>query len=455
MMLKKIVSEGLAHHSYFLSDDGLAAVIDPRRDVSVYLDLAREQNVRITRVFETHRNEDYVIGSLELARRCGAEIYHGTATDFAYGNPVKEGDRFMLGGLSLSILETPGHTLDSISVVVKDPRISEQPAIVFTGDALFAGDAGRTDFFGEEKAAWAAETLYESIFHKILRLGDGVLVCPAHGAGSVCGSEISALEYTTVGFEKETNPLLSLDRSGFVKRKVHEHHYLPPYFKMMEKLNQEGAPVISRIPDLKAYSSREFADRRKERVQVVDLRSPPSFGGGHIPGSISLWRDGIPSFAGWFLNYEDPILLVDDFNLDQAQVVRHFVRLGYDNLEGYLAGGFINWCKAGGQVESLDSWSVYDLHDVLEKGKLFLLDVRDINNRMKVGHILGSRHIYVGELPGRLGELPRTHHIAIYCDAGFKGCLAASLLQQAGFTRVANILGGMAAWLKAGFDVEK
>lgn len=455
MMLKKIVSEGLSHFSYFLSDGGVAAVIDPRRDVSVYLALAREQNVRITLLFETHRNEDYVIGSLELAQRCGAEIYHGAATDFAYGNPVKEGDRFTLGGLSLSILETPGHTLDSISIVVKDPRISENPAIVFTGDALFAGDAGRTDFFGEEKAAWAAETLYESIFHKILRLGDGVLVCPAHGAGSVCGSEISALEYTTVGFEKETNPLLSLDRSGFVKRKVQEHHYMPPYFKMMEKLNQEGAPVLSRLPDLEAYSSREFADRRQESVQVVDLRSPSSFGGGHIPGSISLWRDGIPAFAGWFLNYEDPILLVDDFNLDLTGVVRHFVRLGYDNVGGYLAGGFINWCKSGGQVQSLDTWSVYDLHESLEKGKLFLLDVRDINNRKKAGYILGSRHIYVGELPGRLGELPRAHRIAVYCDAGYKGSLAASLLQRAGFTRVVNILGGMAAWLNAGFDVEK
>ncbi|MDD1716369.1 MAG: MBL fold metallo-hydrolase, partial [Methanolinea sp.] len=308
---------------------------------------------------------------------------------------------------------------------------------------------------GDEKAAWAAETLYESLHHKILRLGDGVLVCPAHGAGSVCGSEISALEYTTVGFEKETNPLLSLDRSGFVKRKVHEQHYMPPYFKMMEKMNQEGAPVLSHIPDLNAYSSQEFADRRKDGVQVVDLRSPTSFGGGHIPGSVSLWRDGIPSFAGWFLNYEEPILIVDDFNLDLTQVIRHFLRLGYDNIEGYLAGGFMNWCKAGGPIESLDSLSVFDLHDSLEKGKLFLLDVRDINNRQKVGYILGSRHIYVGELPARLGELPRTHRIAIYCDAGYKGCLAASLLQRAGFTSVANILGGMTAWQKAGFAVEK
>ena len=360
MIIRKISSEGISHNSYFISAGGLAAVIDPRRDCEVYLDLARELGTRITHIIETHRNEDYVIGSLELAEHTGAAIYHGHQMDFAYGNKVKEGDKFRLGSVELRIIETPGHTLESISVVVTDTGVSGIPYAVCTGDALFAGEVGRTDFFGPERRPEVSELLYESIWQKIIPLGDGTIVFPAHGAGSVCGSEISDHELTTIGYEKKTNPLLTLSKEDFIRKKVTEHHYLPPYFKTMEALNKEGAPVLHHLPVLRPFTVKEIKERQA-KAQILDIRAPTSFAGGHIPGSLSIWKDGIPSFAGWILSYDTPIILVDDFNCGLSEVSRHFVRLGFDTLEGYLAGGFPAYFKSGSPIGQIEAWSVHDL----------------------------------------------------------------------------------------------
>jgi hydroxyacylglutathione hydrolase len=455
MILRKFVSEGLAHNSYFISAGGEAAVIDPRRDCDVYLDLAQSLQVRITHIFETHRNEDYVSGSQELAHRCGAGIYHGENQAFTFGQRVKEGDTFALGSLELRVLETPGHTLDSISIAVADRDISPDVFLIFTGDALFAGDTGRTDFFGADKTAWASGLLYDSIANKILISGDGAVVCPAHGAGSVCGSEITDHELTTVGYEKATNPLLKLNREEFIAYKVKEHHYLPPYFKKMEELNSTGAPLIHHIPDIPAFGIRTMQEFMKKGSQVVDIRSPTSFAAGHIPGSLSIWRDGIPAYAGWYLNYTDPIVLVDDFSLDLGEVLRHFVRLGYDNISGYLSGGFPAWSRSGKEISRIGAWSVKKMHERLGRQDLFVLDVRDIANREKYGFIPGSSHIYAGELPNESGIVPKGKKIVVYCDAGYKGGLAASYLRKSGYDDVANILGGMSAWLNAGYPTEK
>ncbi|HQA81355.1 MAG TPA: rhodanese-like domain-containing protein [Methanoregulaceae archaeon] len=453
MIIRKIPSEGLSHYSYFISAAGMAAVVDPRRDCEAYLELARELDVRITHIFETHRNEDYVIGSLELASRTGAAIYHGTRVSFAYGNAVKEGDTFRLGRIELRIIETPGHTFESISIVVTDREVSDLPYAVFTGDALFAGDTGRTDFFGPERRAEVSALLYESIWKKILPLGDGTLVLPAHGAGSVCGSAISDHEVTTVGYEKQTHPHLSLSQGEFIQKKVNEHHYLPPYFAKMEQMNQEGAPVLSHLPDLRPYLVDELRDIR-DRSQMLDIRSPTSFAGGHIRGSLSIWKDGIPAFAGWFLSYDQPIILVDDFNCYLGEVSRHLMRLGYDNLKGYLAGGFPAYFKSGSPIGHFETWSVHDLVRERKNDDLFLLDVRDIANVKKYGMIAGAHHIYVGELPGKWGEVPMDRQVAVYCDAGFKGSLGASYLAGKGYSRLANVLGGMGAYLQAGYPVE-
>ncbi|NYT20207.1 MAG: MBL fold metallo-hydrolase [Methanomicrobiales archaeon] len=454
MILRKISSGGISHNSYVIGAGGTAAVIDPRRDVEVYLDLARDAGIQITHIFETHRNEDYVIGSVELAARTGAEILHGHQMDFAYGTKVKEGDAVGLGSLELKVLETPGHTMESISIVVTDRDVSDLPYAVFTGDALFAGEVGRTDFFGEEKRPVVSAMLYESLFGKILPLGDQTIIFPAHGAGSVCGSEISDHEFSTIGYEKQTNPLLQLSREEFIRRKVTEHHYLPPYFAMMEKHNRDGAPIIHHLPDLTAFTVKEVSGLQA-RAQILDIRSPTSFAAGHIPGALSIWKDGLPAFMGWFLNYEDPIILIDDFNCNLPEVSRHFVRLGYDNLAGYLAGGFPAWFKSAAPVEKFAAWSVQELSRRREKGDIFLLDVRDIANVTRFGKIPGAHHIFIGELPRRITEVPKSGQVAVYCDAGYKGSLGASILARNGYSEVANILGGMMAWLKAGFPVVK
>jgi hydroxyacylglutathione hydrolase len=454
MILRQITSAGLAHNSYFISAGGEAAVIDPRRDIEAYIDLSLQSNAAMRYIFETHRNEDYVIGSLELADRTGAAVLHGHQMDFAYGQKVRDGDIFRLGSLEMKVLETPGHTMEHIAIVVTDRKVSPRPYAVFTGDALFAGEVGRTDFFGAEQRPAVSEMLYDSITEKILPLGDQTLVFPAHGAGSVCGSEISDHEVTTVGYEKISNPLLQLSREAFVARKVSEHLYLPPYFTMMERVNKVGALSVHQIPDLKAWPVTELMKVRNT-VQIVDIRSPTAFAAGFVPGSLSIWKEGLPAFMGWFLNYTDPVILVDDFNCDLLSVGRNFMRLGFDNLSGYLAGGFPAWFKSAAPVDNISAWSVQELEERRKDQDLFLLDVRDLENVEKLGRIPGAHHIYIGELPGKISEVPRNRPVAIYCDAGYKGSIGASILSRNGYEDVANILGGMTAWIAAGFEVER
>jgi hydroxyacylglutathione hydrolase len=455
VLFERIVSEGIAHNSYLIGSGGRAAVIDPRRDCDIYLEIAHRNELVITHIFETHRNEDYTIGSLELQQRCEAEIFHGAKMAFAYGKPVYEGDRFTLGSLVVSVLETPGHTEESISLVVQDTDVSDQPYMVFSGDTLFAGDIARTDFYGQERKAEMAKKIYESIVQKILPLGDGVILCPAHGAGSVCGGEIADHPFTTIGYEKTTNPQLASGLELFISRRVHESPYTPPYFKQMETYNKEGAPILHRLPDLHPLSIPEVNQLRKSGCQILDIRSPASFGAGHIPGSLSIWREGLTAFMGWFLDYQRPIVLVDDFNLDLDRVVRHFVRLGYDTIAGILSGGFPAWTKAAQDIGTIPTCSVQQLKKRLDEEHPFILDVRDIKNWHAVGHIPGAHHIYVGELPRYLDEIPKNEPVVIYCDAGYKGSLAASILSFHQYRNMTNVLGGMTAWKRAGFRIDK
>jgi hydroxyacylglutathione hydrolase len=455
MLFERIVSEGIAHNSYLIGSAGRAAVIDPRRDCDIYLKKASQNELVITHIFETHRNEDYTIGSLELADRCGAAIYHGEKMAFSYGKSAREGETFILGSLELTILETPGHTMESISIVVRDREVSDQPYMVFCGDTLFAGDIARTDFFGKSRNAEMAAKIYDSIAKKILPLGDGVIVCPAHGAGSVCGGEIADHPFTTIGYEKRTNPQLAIDMETFISQRVHDVPYLPPYFRQMEKYNKDGAPLLHRVPQLNLLTINEVNNYRKYGCQIVDIRSPTSFSAGHIPGSISIWREGLPVFMGWFLDYQRPVIIVDDFNLDLDRVLRHFIRLGYDSITGVLSGGFITWIKAAQEIGTVPTCSVQQLKERLEKEKPFILDVRDVKNWRAVGHVPGAHHIYIGELPRHLDEIPINEPIIVYCDAGYKGSLAASFLAIHQYHMVTNVLGGMTAWKRAGFQIER
>lgn len=444
MFIETIRSEGLAHQSYLVGSDGAAAVIDPHRDCEVYLERATAHEAAITRIFETHRNEDYLVGSPELARRTGATIHHGSSLDFAYGEPTSHGDRFEIGPLTIAALETPGHTAESLSYVLYDQG---EPYMVFTGDALFAGSVGRVDLMSDDRAANAA-ALYDSLHRHLLSLPDGTVVCPAHGAGSVCGVGIHDLPLSTIGHERATNRSLAMDREAFVAEKAGELTYRPPYFRRMEELNRDGPPVPP-----ERWLLRPIGPSKLAGMQVVDIRSPTAFGAGHVPGSLNIWRMGLTAFMGWVLDYDRPIAVVDDFDLDLDRVAAAFLRLGYDNLAGYLGGGFEAWFRSGLPVDRFPIWTVGDLRDHL--GEVTVLDVRDGNNRAGQGAIPGSLHIYVGELASRLDEVPRDRPIAAHCDVGYKGSLAASLLTAHGFDRVVNVLGGFTAWKSAGYPVEK
>ncbi|MDD1674352.1 MAG: MBL fold metallo-hydrolase, partial [Methanomicrobiales archaeon] len=247
MIFEKFVAQGIAQNSYFIGDRGYAVVIDPRRDIDVFLHAARRHHARITHIIETHRNEDYVIGSLDLARATGAEIHHGRHLDFRYGSAFADGETIRIGSLVLEAHETPGHTPESLSLVVQDRSVSPDPYMVFTGDTLFAGETGRTDLVPGQRAAMSA-ALFHSIRDSIIPLGPGVIMCPAHGAGSVCGVEIVDHGIASIGYETRTNPALGMQEEEFVRKKMEENHYIPPYFRTMETFNRDGPPLLPRLP---------------------------------------------------------------------------------------------------------------------------------------------------------------------------------------------------------------
>lgn len=453
MILERFIAEGLSQNSYVIGSGQEAAVIDPRRDCGAYIAAAEAHDLKITDIFETHRNEDYLVGSVELANRIGATIHHGEDLDFQYGVPVKDGEIFSIGSLSLTVQKTPGHTPESISIIVTDLAVSDQAYLVFTGDLLFAGSVGRTDLAGDP--ADAAALMHQSLHERLLPLGDGVIICPGHGAGSVCGGHISDHPFTTIGYEKRTNPFLGLEKEQFISRKVQELTYVPPYFTMMERLNRDGPPLLPACRSPAPLTPAAVKTCQEKGAQILDIRSPTGFAAGYIQGSLNIWREGIAAYAGWMLNYTDPIVLIDDFNLDLDQVVRTLRRLGYDNVRGYLAGGFTAWSGSGDQIAKIETWGPHNLAGHLDDPDLLILDVRDINNRIEAGWIEGSQHSYIGQLPAHLDTIPKDRLIVVHCDVGYKGSLGASILVAHGYPRVVNLLGGFSGWIKAGLPVKR
>ncbi len=453
MKLEIIKSEGLAHKSYFIGSKGEAAVIDPRRDCDSYVNYSKKHEMQITHIFETHINEDYVIGSKELSKRVGAQIYHGNNPEYGYGNTVMEGEKFKIGDMDLEIIETPGHTKESISLLLKDKKVSDDEYIIFTGDTLFAGEVGRTDLYGDDKREEMAEMLYNSLHNKILPLGGQVLVFPAHGSGSVCGKDIRESEFTTIGYEKKTNPALQKSREEFIKLKLNEKMVKAPYFKKMEEYNKGNAPILCRLPYPRPLNVEEL----KEHIgtsQIVDVRMAASYAGGHIPGTLNIWKQGLTYFAGWMLNYKDPVIIIDENNQHINEIIRYLIRIGYDNIMGYLKRGFTNWANSGEEIDEIDTWSVHDLKERQSNKSIFILDVREIGE-WEEGYIEGAAHIYVGNLKYHLDEVPKDKYIVIYCDTGNRASIAASVLKNNGYKQVATVLGSIRAWKAAGYPLIK
>ncbi len=454
MFMEKIKSEGLSHLSYILGHQGQAAVIDPRRDFQVYLDIARQYEAQITHIFETHRNEDYVIGSQDLARRTGAKIYHGSALDFSYGNPVSEGDTFDLGNIGLTVLETPGHTFESISLVLRDKSFGPQPIAVFSGDLLFIGSVGRTDFFPDRHQE-VAGLQYDSIFEKILPLGDQVILYPAHGAGSVCGSGMAEREFSTLGYERENNPDLKIHpREKFIEYKIRENPKQPPYFKKMEEYNQQGAPSMQVLPNPVPLSAGQFEKEIDNGMMVIDLRSPEAVAGAFIPGSLAIPLEMVPAYVGYFLPYDRKIGLVLDTPGDLDLAIRHLIRLGFDDIAGYLSGGMHTWEVAGKHYDRIAAIHVNELLQRYNTNFDFtLLDVRETEEIEQTGKLPNSMHIFLGELPGQIGKIPRDKPVTTFCGSGKRAVIAASILKQHNFETVEDNLGSMAACKAAGCPI--
>ena len=454
MFLEKIKSEGLAHLSYILGHQGQAAVIDPRRDFQIYIDIARKYEAKITHIFETHRNEDYVIGSLDLARRTGAEIFHGHALDFKYGRPVHEDDTFNLGSLELSILQTPGHTFESISIVLRDRTFSDEPIGVFTGDLLFIGSVGRTDFFPDRHAE-VAGLQYDGIFEKVLPLGDQVILYPAHGSGSVCGSGMAEREFSTLGYEKQNNPDLKIHpRDEFINYKLQEKPPQPPYFRKMEEYNQYGAPAMQILPDPDPLTPAQFEKAMNEDMIALDLRSPEAFAGAFIPGSLAIPMDMISGYGGFFLSYDKKLGLVVDSSVNIDKTVRQLIRMGFDNIHGYLSDGMHGWETAGKPYDRIPALHVDELVHRYKTGYDFtLLDVREEEEVEQSGMFPGSLHIFLGELHHQIDRIPREKPVTTFCGSGKRAIIAASILKQYGFKDVEDNLGSMAACKSAGCPI--
>lgn len=455
MFLKKIKSEGIAHLSYILGDGFDAVVIDPRRDCDIYAEIAAQQGVRISRIFETHRNEDYVIGSTDLAQRSGAVIHHGKALAFSYGEGVSESDTFEVGDLGLRILETPGHTFESISIVVTDKNYGKDAVAVFTGDALFIGDVGRTDFFPDQ-AREVAGALYDSIFGKLLPLGDQTIIYPAHGAGSVCGDSMASREFSTIGYERMHNPVLQKkDRESFIDFKVNEHHYMPPYFKKMEQYNQFGSPPLHSLPQPEPMNAKDVEKAQTNGAVLMDLRSPEAYAGAFIPGSLAMPLEMIPAYAGYLLDYDTDIILIPETREQIPVAVAHLIRIGYDRVSGYLKGGMHSWETEGLPYERIGAVHAAAIEQRLQnKENLTLLDVRKISE-YKQGRLAGATHIFLGELPERIDELDPDKPIITFCGSGQRAIIAASILKQHGFSRVEDSLGSMMACKNVGCELQE
>ena len=454
MLIRTVKSEIVSHLSYIVGNKNEAAVIDPRRDCQVYLDTANKWGAKINYVFETHRNEDYVTGSVELANLTGAKIYHGPELPWGFGEIIRNNQEIQIGvDLKIKALHTPGHSPDSTSYVLYDLESGNQPVIVFTGDTLFVGDVGRTDFLGQQMTPIMSEKLYASITNQLLPLGDSVIVCPAHGSGSVCGGKIRQREISTIGIEKKTNPMLNLSKEEFIKQKIFERHQTPPYFKKMEDYNLNGPPIIGVIPNPHALTPSEFK-KAARNAYIIDTRNPVAFGGAHIKDSFSLPPSRL-SNVGWIADYAKPILLVVEDLEALFFAVHNLLRLGLDKIDGYLSGGVEAWYKKGLSLGKTGLLSVQELKSMIDKkNEIAILDVRR-ENEWNEGHIEGAIRIYLGHLPEQLHKLPRDIPIALICKTGNRSSFGSSILLRCGFDKVYNVLGGTTAWVKAGFQLTK
>ena len=451
-MLQRFFDEGLAHASFLLACPRTrdAVVIDPRRDVDVYVEAARAQGLRILYSIETHIHADFACGSRELLE-LGTKTLCGPGAGLAYPHhQIADGERLNVGDLSLVFLHTPGHTPEHISILASLPG---EPTPIFTGDLLFVGAVGRPDLLGEEQTRALANDLFDSLFEKILTLDDAIQVHPGHGAGSLCGAGIKNDPFTTIGQERRFNPMLQhTSREAFVAAVLADLPDTPPYFPRMKVLNQQGPPLLG----LAAFTAgpgplapRTAAAAMREGALLIDLRPAPAFAAGHPTGALNLGYGPKVGYWGGYVLPPDPRVILLGASRDVADAARQLFRVGVSRIEGFVEGGFEAWQQAGLPSEKTRLTNVEDLRQELAAPRPpLVIDVRTARE-FGAGHIDGAWHVPLGELHTRARDIPQGRTAAVICEAGYRSALASSVLSREGITDLVNVTGGMSAWRAA------
>jgi hydroxyacylglutathione hydrolase len=450
---------GLAQYSYVISDAGKAVVIDAIRDVDRYVAYASRLGLKITHILETHIHADFAAGSAALAEITGAELAlsgYDAGERFVYAMPhraLKDGDSVAVGRLRLDALHTPGHTPEHVSFLLFDlDRSTAEPLALFSGDFLFAGSLGRPDLLGEEAKVGLAHELYKSVQERIAGLHDGVQIYPGHGAGSLCGSGMSERSETTLGYERATDQYFRYGEAVFVDRILASVPPVPEYYPRMKELNARGAAAMRVLPGGTALSAEEIVRLQKDGVvTLLDLRRPEAFGGAHIKGAINIGAgQNLSMWAGWLVDAERPVVLITEQG-DDEESRRALVRVGLDQIAGYLDGGMTRWIDAGLEFARTTQKTVAEVDT--ERGEALVLDVRSDQERAE-GSIPGSQHVMLGDLPNAMGRMKKTQRTITVCGTGYRSSIAASLLAREGFRNVSSMDGGMSAWTHRGLQVE-
>jgi hydroxyacylglutathione hydrolase len=445
----------LAHASYILISQGDAIIVDPQRDVEMYCEIAASHGAKIRHVFETHLHADFVSGHKELAARTGAKIYMGARAQAAFPHvALRDGFELRVGSIRLQALETPGHTPESVCLLVTDEEKSAKPWALLTGDTLFLGDVGRPDLSITHTPAELAGMLYDSLHEKILTLPDEVLVYPAHGAGSLCGRNMRSERSSTIGTERLTNYALQIKgRDEFIRELTANLPSRPEYFVQDAELNRRGATSLSELPDLKTITAEDLERKLKNGTNAIDLRPGEIFAAGHVPGSINVALSGqFASWAGIVMGLSSRPILIADTHEQLTEARMRLARVGIEDVRGYLQDGIEGWKRAGFALAQQKQISVQTLNEWKQSKNAQVVDVRR-DGEYQAGHIAGALCIPLDGLANASLPLNKDALIAVHCKSGYRSSIACSLLQRAGFRNVVDVTGGFDAWQQAKFPV--
>jgi hydroxyacylglutathione hydrolase len=457
MFIKQFVDEGLGNSSYLLGSEktGLAVVIDAQRDVDRYRQITEGLGLRLTHALDTHLHADFVSGARELAAQSGVIIGASATAQLAFEHlPLTDATTISLGDLTIGVMTTPGHSPEHISFIVTENRNSS-PSAVFTGGALMVGGAARTDLLGADLTEPLARELYHTLHGKLLQLPDAVAVYPTHGAGSFCAAPSSPERTTTIGKERQWNYLArATSEEEFVQLATSGLPLYPTYYRFLRALNQRGARILNGLPQLEPLSPQELHQKMNQGIAVVDTRVPRDFAAGHIPGAYGIPL-GAPliTWAGWVLPFAAPIILIADDAGDREEAVRQLIRIGYDDLRGYLDGGIAAWKAASLPIAQVRVMSAEELQRQLESGLApKILDVRH-DSEWDAGHLPGAIHIDAGELPAATLPFALDEQVVVHCHVGDRSTISVSLLERRGYDNLQLLDGGFSDWQASGREI--